>query len=279
MALIQIELLSRSLMRTVPVQVILPVDKLLRPGEAEAAPKPFKMLILLHGVFGSCGDWVRCTRVQRWADARDLCVVMPSGENSFYVDHATGASRYGQYIGEELPELMRRMFPISHRREDCFIAGLSMGGFGAMRNALRYPETFSAAASFSGAFILKEPVPGLKVEKLGDLGLEEACFGTPEEAWNSDKNPLRLAEGLAARRKAGEKVSLPRIYMSCGTEDGLFAANTATRDALVSLGFDVTWEEGPGGHEWNLWDRNIERIMDWLPLNDETEGIHSGNVR
>ena len=263
MAIIQVELFSNSLMRTVPVQVILPADKVLAPGK-EASP--FPMLILLHGVFGSCGDWVRYTRVQRWAEARSLCVVMPSGENSFYVDHSAGGRRYGQYIGEELPALMRRMFTVSSRREDCFIAGLSMGGFGAMRNGLVYSGTFSAIASFSGAFILREHKPDAAEEPIDRLGLEKACFGAPGEAWNTDKNPLFAAKELAARRDAGEAVDLPRIYMSCGTEDGLYAANTATRDALAGLGFDVTWEEGPGGHEWSVWDRNIERLMDWLPL-------------
>ena len=266
-------------MRTVPVQVILPADKLLAPGKSDGSPELFKMLILLHGVFGSCYDWVSRTRVQRLAEARDLCVVLPSGENSFYVDHEGGAYRYGQYVGEELPALMRRMFPISPRREDCFIAGLSMGGFGALRNGLKYHDTFAAVASFSGAFILREPAPGAEDEPIGNLGSEKVCFGTMAEAWDSDKNPLYIARRLAERREAGEDAPLPKIYLSCGTEDGLLAANYATRDAMTGLGFDVTWEEGPGGHAWDVWDRDIERAMDWLPLNGENEGIHSGHIQ
>ena len=179
MAFLTVNFMSRSLLRTVPVNVILPADKLVFPGMPEPEDKPFRMLILLHGILGNYTDWVNGTRIQRWAEARNLCVVMPSGDNAFYVDIPESNNYYGKFIGEELPTMMRKMFHISGRREDCYIAGLSMGGFGAMRNGLRYNETFGAIASLSGAFILHEPKPD--DGNFNRFGVEKYCFGSMEE--------------------------------------------------------------------------------------------------
>ena len=120
MALIQINYLSRALFRTVPVHVILPVDKVsfdqggyqMRPGQR------FKTLVLLHGLLGNYTDWVSGTRIQRWAEERDLAVIMPSGDNAFYVDSPLPNNNYQQFVGQELLQVMRNMFPLPHRRED-----------------------------------------------------------------------------------------------------------------------------------------------------------------
>ena len=276
MAFLTVNFISKSLMRTVPVNVILPADKLVFPGMPEPEDKPFKLMILLHGILGNYTDWVNGTRIQRWAEAKNLCVVMPSGDNAFYVDLPQSGNFYGKFIGEELPAMMRKMFHISDKREDCYIAGLSMGGFGAMRNGLRYNDTFGAIAALSGAFILHEPVSD--DEEIGRMGLEKYCFGTRKEGWYSDKNPQYIANELAEKKAAGEDVNLPKIFMACGTEDGLLGPNHVVRDDLIAKGFDVTYEEGPGGHEWNFWDTYIEKVLNWLPLDDANAGINSGNV-
>ena len=134
MALLQVNYVSQALMRTVTLHVVLPVDKF----DSETSPyhpeRKFPTLYLLHGVFGNYTDWVSGTRVQRWAEAHDLAVVMPSGDNRFYVDQPAAHDLYGEFIGRELVEITRRMFPLSRRREDTFVGGLSMGGFGALRN-------------------------------------------------------------------------------------------------------------------------------------------------
>ena len=153
MALIQCNFFSKSLMRTVPIQVVLPTDKTLGP-DGSAPQGPFKTLYLLHGIFGNDTDWVCGTRVQSWAQDRNLAVVMPSGENSFYVDMPKASAYYGTYIGKELVDFTRRTFPLSHKREDTFIGGLSMGGYGAIVNGLQNPETFGAVCALSSALIL-----------------------------------------------------------------------------------------------------------------------------
>ena len=120
MALLQCNFFSQALMRTVPIQVVLPTDKTLGPG-GPAAQGPFKTLYLLHGIFGNDTDWVCGTRVQSWAQDRNLAVVMPSGDNSFYVDNPKASAYYGRFIGQEMVDFTRRSFPLSTRREDTFL--------------------------------------------------------------------------------------------------------------------------------------------------------------
>lgn len=269
MALIQVNYVSSALQRTVPLQVILPVDKL-TPDGTLPAEKKFKTLYLLHGYLGNYTDWVSGTRIQRWAEERDLCVVMPSGDNAFYVDRPETGNCYGQFIGEELVEVTRRMFPLSRKREDTFIGGLSMGGFGAMRNGLKYHDTFGAIISFSGVLQMIDNA-SVKPQK-ADLPFLEGIFGNLDEALTSDKNPAVLAKKLDGCN------TKPMVYIACGTEDYLLPHSRNFRDLLKDNGFQVTYEEGPGGHEWDFWDTYIKKAIDWLPLDDISRGINSGNV-
>jgi S-formylglutathione hydrolase FrmB len=158
MALIQVNYFSNALVRIVPVNVVLPVDKVDSKRHCYAFPQePFKTLYLLHGMFGNYMDWITNTRVQRWAEERNLAVVMPSGDNMYYVDSLLALNDCGSFVGEELPQVMRAMFPLSCRREDTFIAGLSMGGFGALRNGFKYAETFGRIAALSSALTVLDP--------------------------------------------------------------------------------------------------------------------------
>lgn len=275
MALIQVTFMSRSLLRTVPVQVILPVDKFM-PGEERQEDKPFKTLYLLHGIFGSSIDWVAGTRIQRWAEAKNLAVVMPSGDNAFYIDQPQQGSRYGEFTGQELVEITRRMFPLSHRREDTFIAGLSMGGYGAVHNGLKYPETFGYIASFSGALHIIESLgqPGRRI-----IAGEDRCFGDMAEAVKSDKNPRVQVRQLKERMTQEPALKMPKLFLTCGTEDHLIEANRSFRDFCQENGVDITWYEGPGGHEWDFWDLCIKKTLDWLPLDAQQQGLNSGHIR
>ena len=270
MALIQVNYVSNALQRTVPVQVILPVDKLSPDGKLPKEKK-FKTLYLLHGFLGNYTDWVSGTRIQRWTEERDLCVVMPSGDNAFYVDQPETLNNYGRFIGEELVEITRRMFPLSCKREDTFIGGLSMGGYGAVRNGLKYHKTFGAVISFSGVL---QPFEGLaKIPAEYDTSFETGIFGDLKQAARSDKNPTWLVHSLAGKK------NLPAMYIACGTEDSLIGHSRDFRDLLVQNGFDVTYEESPGDHNWDFWDTYIKKVIDWLPLDEASQGINSGNVK
>ena len=264
MALIKVDFLSRSLMRTVPIQVILPVDKLAMPGMPERQKKPFKTLYLLHGIFGNCTDWVSGTRVQAWAQEHDLAVVMPSGDNSFYVDHPSGAL-YGEYIGRELVDITREMFPLSDKREDTFIGGLSMGGYGAIRNGLKYAETFGCIAGLSAALVLESAAKSEYTPKsnmpIGSRSYYESVFGDLEQLDGSDMDLQALVKNL---KQSGS--SIPELYLACGTEDSLIVSNRKFRDFLAAESVSCTYVEGPGQHNWEFWNTYIEKVINWLPL-------------
>ncbi len=262
MALIQFTYVSNALLRTVPVQVILPVDKLTPAGQYTPVKK-YKTLYLLHGLWGSHVDWVTGTRIQRWAEERDLAVVMPAGENSFYVDRPGFHQNHGTFVAEELVEMTRRMFPLSDRREDTFIGGLSMGGYGAMRNGLKHPETFGAIISLSAALHLFEGEPR-EFESVMGCKWADAC--------RTDLNPKHLIDTWKDAPK-------PKIYLACGLEDGLLPASQRYHKYLTGAGFEVRYTEDAGGHEWDYWDRHIRLALDWLPLDARTGGLNSGNIK
>ena len=275
MALIQVNFLSKTLMRTVPVNVILPVDKLAFPGMPVREDKPYKTLYLLHGVFGNYTDWVSGTNIQRWAEEKNLAVVMPSGDNMFYVDNPGVNNYYGEFIGRELVEITRKMFPLSHKKEDTFIAGLSMGGYGAIRNGLKYHDTFGCIAGLSSA-LLTDGIENRSDDVdffIESRSYAQGCFGDLTKVTDSDKNPKWLAKKLAE-----EKIEMPKIYMACGDSDFLLAANRDFKEYLEGLGVPVTFEEGVGAHEWDFWNRYIKKVLDWLPLENNDAGINSGNI-
>lgn len=272
MALIQVNYLSKALFRTVPVNVILPSDKIsFETLDYQGVPASgYPTLYLLHGLLGNYTDWVSGTRIQRWAEDAGLAVVMPSGDNAFYIPGQAANSDYGAFVGEELPRVMRDMFPLSRRREDTFIAGLSMGGFGTLRNGMKYAETFSHLAAFSSGIHFFDP-------NFESLAGEETVFGDLVEAAKTDKNHYVVLEQLKARVAAGE-VEAPKFWMSCGTEDSLMGVNVKFRDMLTDAGFDVTWDEEPRGHDWDFWDSQIKKVIDWLPLGASDATLGSGNV-
>ncbi len=269
MALIQVNYLSKSLFRTVPLNVILPADKIdfQTFDYAMQEGSKFKTLYLLHGILGNYTDWISGTRIQRWAEEKNLAVIMPSGDNAFYVNSLVANNDYGTFIGKELVDVTRKMFPLSDKREDTYIAGLSMGGYGALRNGIVYSETFSHIAGLSSAVHLFE-------KDAQHMGGEDTVFGDMDKAALTNVNPKVAFDELI-----DEKREMPKFYMSCGTEDALITAGKDLRDYLISNGADVTWDEERGGHDWDFWDSQIKKVLDWLPLDDNTAGIGSGNVK
>lgn len=275
MALIQANFMSKTLFRNVTMNVILPVDKITFSVNPIREDKPYKTLYLLHGVFGNYTDWLSGTNIQRWAEKNNLVVVMPSGDNSFYVDNPVAQNNYGEFIGEELVDITRKMFPLSHRREDTYIAGLSMGGYGAIRNGLKYSNTFGYIAGLSSALITDN------IDKrtnnvsffLESRSFAEACFGDLSKVAESDKNPKWLIKKLIE-----EKKDIPEIYMACGDKDSLLKANIDFKDYIERLGINIMFEVGSGGHDWDFWNRYIKRVLEWLPLEDNGAGMSSGNI-
>ena len=280
MSFITVNFFAKSLLRPVTANVIMPTDKMVFPGAAAPAKKPYKTLYLLHGVFGNYTDWVNGTRIQAIANDHNLCVVMPCGDNKFYSNSTQSGDMYADFITHDLIEYIEETFNVSRSAEDRYIGGLSMGGFGAITNALRNPQLYSHVIMLSAALIkdqivnsVNEPGRDIFTRKQYDVmfDLDDAADfeGSVCDYDKLAKDVASLSEG----RKPGLK-----IYSACGTEDMLYARNVTYRDLLKAQGYDVTWVEGPGNHNWQFWDTYIEKAIEWLPLDEAVKGISSENV-
>lgn len=253
MALIQMDFRSKTLKRSVTINVILPVERF---------RAPYPTLYLLHGLTENYNAWLSYTRIRLWAEESGLAVVMPSGENSFYMDVLVKdgcLGDFGMYIGQELVDITREVFPLSRKREDTFLAGLSMGGFGACRNGLKFCDTFGKVAILSGALHVYE-YPLEWVENTGNTIGEIRNFGNVEDTRQSDRNPRYLMDLI----KNDPTKEFPAFYVACGLQDHLIEANRSIANALKEAGADVTYEEGDGIHDWYFWDTYIQHVLKWL---------------
>lgn len=276
MSLIEVNFVSKSLLRPVTFNAILPVDKLALPGEEISIKYPLKTLYLLHGVCGNYTDYISGTRIQRWAEEKNLAVIMPSGENQFYVDKNDTEEYYGAFVGKELVEFTRTLFPLSHEKEDTFIAGLSMGGYGALINGLKYSDNFGYIGAFSAALFLEDIINETDLIKglNWKLPFYERVLGNKDTLLGSELDYRFLIEKLQE-----EKHEIPQIYMAIGKDDFLYERNQEYRKFLADRNVNYTYEEGEGSHDWDFWDRYLKKFLDWLPLDEAQAGMNSGNVR
>ena len=210
------------------------------------------VLYLLHGLSDDSSAWLRYSSIERYAAERGVAVVMPQVGRSFYADEAHG-HRYWTHLSEELPAVVRSFFRFSERREDTFVAGLSMGGYGALKWALRRPDRFAAAASLSGALDVAGILPG-----------------RPEILQRVYDGRIGPDDDLFALLRAADPGALPPLHVSCGTEDELYDRSVRFADRARAVGADVRTDFRPGGHEWALWDEVVRDVLAWLPLHHRT---------
>lgn len=262
MAFLDFHFFSETLAQTCAAYVIIPQKATGQIGLAGGEVREkYPTLYLLHGLSDDHTIWMRRTSIERYAAEKNIAVVMPSVARSFYQNMASGP-RYWTFVSEELPSLCQQFFPLSAEREDNFVAGLSMGGYGALRLGLAKPEKFAAAASLSGALDMPRRAKeagkkGSRIEKaewIGILGPEPNIEGT-------DADLHFLAQKIAASTKPK-----PSLFLACGAEDELLPDSRAFRKHLDAVRLPVTYEESPGAHEWGYWDAQIRRVLDWLPL-------------
>ena len=228
-------------------------------AEAGKRRRGYPTLWLLHGLSDDHTIWMRRTSIERYVTPLKMAVVMPKIHRSFYTDMVEGG-RYWTFLSEELPRVARGLFPLSAAREDNFVAGLSMGGYGAFKWAMRRPECFAAAASLSGALDVSE-FPRTRKKNPAFLAEMRRIFGPLDRIAGSENDLLTLA-----RRLARSKGPIPALYQWCGTEDYLYQANQTFLTTARRCGLPVTYEESPGAHEWKCWDRQIQRVLEWLPV-------------
>ena len=265
MAHIDCSLYSESLLKNVHVIVYLPsvsADDMLEERKTDYLEpgKRFPYMILLHGMYGDCLDWPLKSGIEEYAQEKGIAVIMPSAENSFYLDMKHGEN-YLRYVGEELPQFMEKMFPLSEKRDDRTVAGLSMGGYGAFRIGLEYPERFGRIASLSGALIphLFLNADAAHIRHL-PVSYRRAITDDPAQMAGTDDDLLFLAEKI----KGKSETLLPKMYMTVGTEDFILPLNEKFYAEMSRLGYGITYEKYPGEHNWAFWDAHIQDVLAWI---------------
>lgn len=257
MVLFRGDIKSKSLQRRTSISVILPADNIhfLQDSE-EIVPQPYKTLYLLHGLYGSDEIFLANTSIQKFAEDNGIAIVIPCGENSFYVDNKNAHAYYGQYVGQELLDITRNIFPLSNKREDTFIAGFSMGGYGAIRNGLKYSQNFSKIGMISAALITDDIINYSDDSNvLRDKSFYESCFGNLNELKGSDMDPKALIENTD---------DIPDIFMACGVDDFLYDKNIDFYKFLKSNNIDATFVEASGEHTWEFSDKYIKEFIKTL---------------
>lgn len=247
MALISCDFFSGALRMGTSMTVVLPeVERELDDGEvAVERPADPPVLYLLHGLSDDHTAWLRWTSAVRYAEQAGIALVMPAVARSFYADEVHG-HRYWEFVSEELPEVTRDFFGLSQHPSSTYVAGLSMGGYGAMKLALHHPERFAAAASFSGVLDLARTLARPDREEV-----KERVFGGTVGP-NDDLLPLL------------DQQRLPRLWIGCGTEDRLHPANEEFVERARAAGHDVTVDFRPGDHTWDLWDTFLGLAVPWM---------------
>ena len=260
---------SRVLEMDTSLGVILPQDsrkhhgfEQLRKGVVPRAVP--KTLILLHGLGDNYHVWESRTNILRYAEEYDVAVLMPEVQRSFYQDMAQGRN-YFKYITEELPEYAASVFHISVEPEDLMIAGLSMGGYGALRSVLTYPGRYMGAGIFSSGWDIRRLYYG--------NGLEGASFDKEEimkdrsAIWGPDGIPKEAEIAYLVDRYAPGKA--PKLYLACGTEDFLFDDHKRLLGMLDARGIAYKNTLLPGVHEWAVWDRVVQQMLAYFIVGRE----------
>lgn len=215
-------------------------------------PARFPVLYLLHGFGNNHAQWLGYSNVEMYAEEQRIAVVTMSAENKAYA--RIGGDDFMRFVDEELPAFVTNYFPVSAEPGQTYIAGLSMGGYGALLHGLAHPERYRAIGAFSAGVAIN-PV-AFAADPLGSLA---APGPAPREY-----DLAAVADDAAAAGK-----TIPPLYLACGSDDALLASNRDYRDHLVSLGAAVTWDEVPGyGHEWRFWDMQVEKFLAWIPRDD-----------
>jgi len=257
MAVIKMNFLSQALGMQTNVTICLPsfsfADIMGGRKEVYVPGMKYQVLWLLHGGTGDDSDYVNFSNIVRYADDNKIAVVMPSDYNAGYNDVQSedggliGSAKYYTFVVEELPKMLRSIFPFSDKREDNFVAGLSMGGFGTFKCAMLNPEKYAAALCMSGAG--SDPSEG-------GPNLFHVEPGTPLDAW------------FMAKKNVEEGKELPKMFLTVGDKDFTLEGMQKTNKYLNELGYDVLYEEVPGyGHEWDFWDLTLRKALkEWLPI-------------
>ena len=248
MALIRIDHTPETIKVCTPLYLIVP-----DPHRMEDIPvRERKVLYLLHGLSDDGSAWQRYSSIETVAREYGLVVVMPSVGRSFYTDMPNG-QLYFTYLTDELPQYLEDVFGLKPSRENALLAGLSMGGYGALKLALNYPDRFCAAATFSGVtslYILSEFANDPRNAEFVHI------FGDLSKLPGSQHDP-----SVWLQKAAQNPTALPKLFCACGRQDDLYPINLVFRDACQQLAIPLDYCEEDGKHDWYFWDRHIKRFL------------------
>ncbi len=247
MAFCDLHWFSSTLRKQVATYVILP----------DEGKPPYATFYLLHGLSDDHTIWLRRTRIESYVQNLPLIVVMPDGFRGFYTNNADGPA-YADYIARDLVGMIDRTFPTRKTRSGRAIGGLSMGGYGALRLGLGFPELFASVNSHSGALGYGHSMGSAAKSALPPSGFK-AVFGNPLRG--SDHDLHRLA------RRCRDRGVLPKIRIDCGTEDHLIEQNRRYHQALAKLKIAHEYEEFDGQHNWDYWDMHIRSALQFHARN------------
>lgn len=262
MAFAEFKFRSKELCRYAPFNVILPNDtnSEVREGNCHYDREP-ETLVLLGGYGNSEISWIYGTHIMDLAAKYNLAVILPAGENSFYLDGEGKGNSYGRYIGMELVSYVQRMLNLPEGKEHTFIGGVSMGGYGAIHTGLAYPETFGKIIGFSSALIIQD-IAGKKEgfeDGLGDYDYYRQVFGDLELLKESAHNPE-----IQIKRLKEKGAELPKLYLTCGTGDPFLNRNREFYEFLRQEEVEAICLEKEGNHDWFFWDGCLEDAVLWL---------------
>ena len=249
-----IQFASKLVGKTLSYNVLLPVDY----NQPAAKTKHYPVLYLLHGLTGHYTNWLEHTHLADYAKPDDLIIVMPEGNNGWYTDSATvPAEKYETYFFDELfPDVQHRYRTIE-AREGRAIAGLSMGGYGALKFGIKHPETFVFVASMSGAL---DAASWTEADLKGFEFIWRTLlpvYGAPNSGTRTANDLTKLYRELPAAGIA----ALPFVYLDCGTEDPLLSTNRAFVDVLMSKKIPHEYRQLPGIHAWAYWDSQVQEVL------------------
>ena len=256
MADLTVRFFSDALKRDVSFLMVIPND--IRTdyprNDLKRTDRHMKTLFLLHGYNGAAHNWIPGNLAEQY----NFAIVIPSGENSFWLDGPATGRQFATFVGEELVEYVRKTFHLAMTKEDTYLMGYSMGGFGALHTAFAYPETFGKTAALSSALIHNEVAKMKEGEgnEVANYDYYRMCFGEPSKLAESDNNPeYLLKKQLAAGKKR------PEIFMACGTEDFLLEPNRAFHKFLEEQKVEHVYLESKGIHDMNFWQEYAEKFI------------------
>lgn len=226
--------------------------RILLPCFYQTGSRRFPVLYLLHGLYGDYLNWDTRTNLERYAQKYELIVIMPDAGDSWYTNSATDPKdKFEDYIAKDLVAEIDGKFRTLRDRHSRAIAGLSMGGYGALKIALRYHGDYAFAGSLSGALNAPQDL-GDKRPEFRDQLLK--VFGPAGSAVRADNNIFSLLRNTGAK-------DLPYFYLACGNQDGFLPVNRDFAAQLSSQGVPYEYHETPGGHDWDYWDRSVQDLL------------------